>query len=835
MRAVPTLRWVLAASVAQDRLRALLSVLAIALGVALGFAVQMINDTAVDELTRGVQVLAGEADLQVRGPRSGFDERLYPVVALRSGVAIASPVVEVDARVAGTDESLRVLGLDMLRAAEIQPALVPSTRDPLEVLHPDVVYLSAPAAQWLGRAAGDTLALQSGAEVITLRIGGVLGAGIPQRVAVMDIAGAQTHFGRVGTLGRIDLRLAPGVGVDAFAAGLAPVLPAGVVAVRPQTAAAAGANVSRAYRVNLDVLALVALFTGGLLVFSTQALAVVRRRAQLALLRVLGVTRRQLVALLVGEGVVLGVVGSVVGLLAGYALATVALRVFGADLGSGYFRGVVPHAAVDPWSVLLFLCLGTLTAAAGSAVPAAEAARAAPAQALKAGDEARALAHGRRWRSGLAALATGGALALLPPVAGLPLFGYASIALMLVGTLMLLPRVAAEVWRRVPLPGAPPVQLALAQLRGAPGQATVSLASIVASVSLMVSMGIMVYSFRGSLEAWLERVLPADIYVRAAPSGDSGYLTPSLQARIRALDGVRRVDFIRDQQIVLDPARPRVVLLARDLDPQDPARTLPLLGPARRPPAGAPPPAWVNEPAAALYGLREGAVVRLPLGDAGSAFTVAGIWRDYARQQGAIVIERGRYVDLTGDHVASNAAIWIARGADPGAVRARIAELVPAAGALDVAVPADIRAASLRAFDRTFAVTYALELAAVLIGLVGLSSAFGALVLARRREFGMLRHVGMLRGQVAAMLATEGLLVSGIGMALGVGLGWLMSLVLIHVVNRQSFHWGMDLAVPWLQLAAAVVLVLGLSVLTAVLSGRIAMSSDVVRAVREDW
>ncbi len=395
--------------------------------------------------------------------------------------------------------------------------------------------------------------------------------------------------------------------------------------------------------------------------------------------------------------------------------------------------------------------------------------------------------------------------------------------------------IASWTWQHLPLPRAAGPRLALAQLRGAPGQASVSLASVVASISLMVSMGIMVHSFRSSLEAWLERVLPADMYVRAAPSGDTGYLPETLQQQLVAFAGVRRVDFIREQQLLLDPNRPRIVLIARAVDASEPGVSLPLVAPATAPADAAPPPVWINEPAASLYGWKQGEVVQLPLDGHTVAFTVAGIWRDYARQQGAIAIERSRYVALTGDRTANNAALWLAPGTDPNTVREALRRVLPAAAQLDIAMPAEIRAASLRAFDRTFAVTYALELAAVLIGLVGLSSAFGALVLARRREFGMLRHVGMLRGQIAAMLASEGLLVSSVGLAVGLVLGWLMSLVLIHVVNRQSFHWGMELSMPWGQLLGALALMVVLAMVTAVVSGRVAMTDDPVRAVREDW
>ena len=195
----------------------------------------------------------------------------------------------------------------------------------------------------------------------------------------MDIAGAQTNFDRVGRITRVDLRVRPGVDVDNFRDRLQALLPAGLAVQRPEAGVAASESLSRSYRVNLNVLALVALFTGGLLVFSTQALAVVRRRAQLALLRVLGVTRRRLVLLLVAEGAAIGVVGSVLGLIGGFVLAEIAVRTIGLDFGAGYFRGLAPVLSADPSALVLFFCLGVTIAVLGSFAPALEAARAAPA------------------------------------------------------------------------------------------------------------------------------------------------------------------------------------------------------------------------------------------------------------------------------------------------------------------------------------------------------------------------------------------------------------------------------------------------------------------------
>jgi putative ABC transport system permease protein len=312
----------------------------------------------------------------------------------------------------------------------------------------------------------------------------------------MDIAAAQAAFDRLGLLARIDVRLRPGVAPQAFEKGLRAMLTPRVEHVRPETAVAAGASLSRSYRVNLNVLALVALFTGALLVFSTQTQAVVRRRQELALLRVLGITRNRLTLTIVVEGALVGIAGSAFGVVAGFALAQLAVRSFGADLGSGFFRGVTPSLALEPVALGTFFALGVLASVAGSFVPAYEAARASPAQALKAGDDEAMYARLRPVKPALALMALGAVATALPAVGGLPLFGYASIALLLIGTLMLMPRLSVLGLSLLPLPKASAPRLAIAQLRGAPGQVSVSLAAIVASVSLTVSMVIMVASFR---------------------------------------------------------------------------------------------------------------------------------------------------------------------------------------------------------------------------------------------------------------------------------------------------------------------------------------------------
>lgn len=819
-------------SLMQGKARAALAVVSIAIGIALGLAVQLINASAVSEFAQAARVVAGQADLTVRGARDGFDEALYPRLAMLPGVTTASPALEVEARLPDRDEPLRIIGLDVFRAARLQPALIAEGADLLDTLREDTIFLSPVAMQWLGLGRGDSLTVQTGLSARILRVAGTLGGdGALERLAVMDIGAAQAAFDRPGRVTRIDLRLEPDTDVERFAAAL--VLPAGLAAERPGDAGQSTQRMTRAYRVNLNVLALVALFTGGLLVFSTQALSVARRRPQIALLRVLGYTRAQVTSLLLAEGLLLGLAGAALGLAGGFALAQMAMQFVGADLGAGFFRGMAPSLQASPGAALTFGALGVAAALAGSLAPALEAARAAPAVALKSGDDQRAFAALRPAWPGVLLLLAGAVATSLPPIGGLPVFGYLAIAALLMGVILLMPRLASTLLARLPRTENVAATLALAQLRAYPAQAALSLSAIVAAVSLMVSMAVMVASFRNSLDDWLGGVLPADLYVRSGSTGDTGYFSPEDQARLRSLQGLARIEFLRWQQMLLADGQPRVTVLARDGVEADAERRLPLVSAVAAGPAELPR-AWVSEPASAILGLVPGSRITIPLGGTARPFFVAGVWRDYARQNGAVLIDRDVYIRLTGDRSANDAGVWLAPGAALADVKQAIGRLA-APGAIELAEPGEIRALSLRIFDRTFAVTYALEAAAILIGLTGLSSAIGSQVFARRREFGMLRHVGVTRRQIATMVTTEGLAISAVGLIVGFGLGFAMSLILIHVVNRQSFHWGMELHVPWWGLASFAAIMLLLAGLTAALSGRQAMAGDAVRAVREDW
>jgi putative ABC transport system permease protein len=456
------------------------------------------------------------------------------------------------------------------------------------------------------------------------------------------------------------------------------------------------------------------------------------------------------------------------------------------------------------------------------------------AAALKAGDEApmAARTHGRI----AFAFFVAGVLALaLPPLEGIALPGYVSIACLLLGAVFLTPSIASSVFARLRIDGPAWRQVAVAQLRGTARRATVSIAAVLVSFSLMVAMAIMVFSFRMSLEAWMQRILPADLYVRAGSAATGAYLDLDAQRAITALPEIARADFIKFQDVLLPGERLPLTIIARPISEPTADQVIPLRRAATGPaPAGAIP-VWASEAALDLRGFDVGTEFGLPIGGKVVRATVRGVWRDYERPGGSIVMNRETFIALSGERTATNAALWLRAGTDAAEFSGRLRDAVARSGDYDVAIPGVIRKRSLALFDRTFAVTYLLEAVAVLIGLFGISASMSSQVLARRGEFGMLRHLGVTRREIGRMLAFEGAALGTIGVAAGLVVGAIVSVILIFVVNRQSFHWTMDVHVPWGLLAILSLVLVLAAAATAAFSGRRAMGDDVVRAVKEDW
>ena len=851
------LRWFVAAAWRAQRGRWLAAAAAVAVGITLATAIFTVNRSALSEFQQAIDTVNGEVSLQIVGRAGMFDDQVFDAllaVAGKAGIDAASPVVVIEGTLAGRQalsagrqrERLTVLGLDVFRAGPATPALIPQVDAAIGeaggagsmLFADDAIFLSAAAQTAYGVRAGDTLRVISGLTTASLRVAGSVAAAPGQRLAVMDIGAAQWRLGALGKLSRIDLKLAEGVAPDAVAQALAAILPPQLEVAAPDQRSQRMSNLSRAYRVNLNVLALVALFTGAFLVFSAVGLAAVRQRPQLALMSVLGADDAWVRRVVLTQGVAVSTAGSAAGVAAGLALAKLLLASFGGDLGGGYFSGVRPQLVIDVPALLGFALLGIAVGFVASWIPAREAVAARPVEALRGGSAEAALARLARPGLALWLLAAAALLLMLPPIGGLPVPAYVAIACVLLAAITAVPWLVARIFpllqRRLSRRGMrqPVFWLALLRVAQAPGQAAGVIAGLVASFALTVAMVIMVASFRLAVGDWLESVLPADLYGRVPASAGQGAITPDLQERVGKQPGVARAEFSRALELSLDPARPSVALLARNLDPAAPQLRLPLTGPALPAPAGTVP-IYVSEGMVDLYGFAPGTRVRLPI--ASQPFHVAGVYRDYSRQHGSITLPRGDYRRITGDATVNDMALWLQPGTTPEAAIATLIQAEPSLAAAEFRSARELRRLSLRIFDRSFAMTYLLEAAALVVALFGVASSYSAQALARAREFGVLRHLGLSTREIVLQVAIEGGLLSALGALWGAATGWVIGVILIHWVNPQSFHWTMDARVPFGLVAASAAALALCGAIAAALAVRSATGDGPLRALKEDW
>ncbi|MFT7773695.1 FtsX-like permease family protein [Roseateles sp.] len=833
--------------------RIVLAIVAVMLGVALAFGVHLLNGATLAEFARAARSVNGQPDLVLRARAGTLTAADLAEVLNHREVSAASPVIEAQALwpgQAGQDErlgrglSIHLIGLDPLallasaaNGRPLAPELTPQVTGGLgELLAADTVHLNAAARLHLP-AGATRLKLrlpQPGGGAprdIELHVGGRIAAGSTP-LGVLDIADAQVLFGRVNALDRIAVQLAPGVDPAAWAARL----PERWQAAPPEDEGARLSDLTRAYRVNLGLLALMALFTGSFLVYAVLSLATAQRLPQWALAGVLGVSARMRWRLILMEGAIVGAIGTVLGLALGLGLAAGALKLLGSDLGlhgasESSARLLMGQPLLLP--ALVYGALGLAAALLAALAPALTIRRIAPALVLK----GLGLPAGRSLPAwlGVGLLALGAALAALPPLwRDTPLGAYLSMLCLLLGGLALVPVLVRGLTGLLArLPATPLLLLARERSRDQATEARRSLAGVLVALALAVAMTVMIGSFRESLLRWLDQALPADLYVRSALRDGDGAPTPlpaALLDGLPRLSGVARAAPQRTARLRLVPGAEPVTLTARDLD----AAGLPTVQRWSGRPANGALPVWVNEAARDRDALVPGRVFTAQLVDSGRSveLQVQGVWRDYARQGTALWMSLPDYRRASGDGTITEIALWLAPGETLDAARAAVRRL--AGEDVDMAAAGELRALSLQIFDRSFAITVWLQAVALAVGLFGVVASQSAQALARKREFGLLRHLGLSRRQLLRLLLVEAGLIGAAGALAGLTLGLGLSLVLVYVVNPQSFHWSMDMHLPLARLAALVGLAFAAAVGASLLAGRRALGQDAVRAVRED-
>jgi len=834
-----------------DKLRTLLSVMAVALGIAAVVAIQLADRSAIASFQESVTQITGRANLSIAGLAPFGEEllpRAYEAFAGRQSEVELSPVVEGVAVEAESREALDVLAVDLATDRAVRDTAVEGIRSVRDML----LLLTDPGSLLVGCRFAARHRLRPGSVVSLIvndrrrafRVRGILsetgpGAALAGNIAVMDIAAGQLLFGRLGRLDRIDL-VVPAEQLDDARRRLAPLLPPGVKLERSQARGEQVEKMLRAFRLNLSALSLVSLIVGAFLIYNTVAVSVVRRRPEVGALRAVGATRGRVMRLFLAEAVLLGLAGSALGIGVGRLLANQALALVAGTVNSLWFPLVPSPVHLDWRLAAVALAIGAGVALLSAVLPAREAAAVEPAQAVRRGahEHLRQLRRNRDAAAGLVALVAAYGLARLPALDSRPLFGYGAAILLVGGFALLMPlamtglsRVASAALGRM---NSVAGLLAARSLSASLGRASVLAMALATAIAMMASVAIMVTSFRRTVDFWAAQTFRADLFIRSA--GASGGRLPqatidplAIQA-IAATPGVAAVDAFRAVEITFrgNPA----FVACGDWDVLRRYGNLMFLDGRRAGEVMRPAPGLVviSEPFSLGNQVRQGDTILLPTPAGDRPFRVAGVYYDYTSDRGYAVMDRSDWLRYGGGPEATSLAVYLQPGADAERVRQTLSQRT-ASRALLITLNRELKANVMRIFDRTFAITWVLEAIAIAVAVLGIANALLALVLERRRDLGILRYLGASGRQLRRLVVFEAALLGLLACAAGLLLGVALSLVLIYVINRQSFGWTIQFSLPVGFLALATLAIYAVTCLSALFPARQAARIDPVDAV----
>lgn len=803
-----------------------LAVFGIAIGVAVVVAIDLANTSAQKAFLLSRDAVTGPATHEIVGGPDGVPESAYRRLRIELGLRASAPVIEAPVTLTGEDganpQAMTLLGVDPLAETNLGRGL---GRGRVEgemarlIAEPGTAVLLEQRAASLGLASGDRLRLSGGGRDFQLKLVGTLDPDTEldrqglEDVVLTDVATAQEVLGRTGYLSRIDL-----AADGDTAARIAEVLPAPLQVLESEARTDALEQMTRAFRLNLTALSLLALMVGAFLIYNTLTFSVIQRRPLIGGLRALGVTRGEVLRLLLLEGASLGIVGSLLGLLAGIILGDSLLHLVGRTINDLYYATDVSRLRVEAAPLAKGFALGIGASLVATAVPAYDALRTPPRGALiRSAVETRARrAAPRLALSGLALCIAAAVLLAVPSPGLLPAF--TGLFLLLLGFALLAPTFTLGLLNAVRplLRGGAGLLGAMAarSIHTSLSRTGVAVAALAIAVSATVGVGIMIDSFRGSVVHWLENTLRADVFI--APN-DGGARAAIDTAWVSRLEDVAGVDYVSlGRRVDLDTAEGPVQLFALQMPRHSFAGFELKHGNAPRArqaffEEGA---VIVSEPFAYRHGIEPGDRVALPTARGRHEFAVAGVYYDYGSDQGYVTMSRDTYVQHWEDPSITSLGLYLQAGVPVGDILEPVRAML-AGSALAAQSNRELREASMAIFDRTFTITGVLRMLAVLVAFAGILSALMAIQLERARELAVLRATGLTPRQLFGLVTGEtGLMGLAAGL-LALPLGLFMSVVLVFIINRRSFGWSMQLQVDPGLLAQSV----ALAVVAALLAG----------------
>jgi putative ABC transport system permease protein len=844
---------------ATEPVRTALTIFAVALGVAVVLAMDLAGNAATGSFHSSLETLSGEQNLEVTATGGVSEDLVGKLNSLPYDWRV-TPRMEDFAVVAETKKTLPLIGLDLIAesnrlALNHSPAMAKSAASAENIAtnaESSLENLVARNSVWvgesLGRHPGESLQL-----LLNDRPGNYVVRGTypdssgNESAIVMDIAAAQLGLGRAGRVDRVYLRVPPGEAatpLEAWQRRAQQVLPEGVQVRTAGASTNENRKMLAAFRWNLRLLSYIALVVGAFLIYNTISVSVVRRRAEIGIARALGASRRQVLLAFLGEALFIGLAGALLGIPLGRLMASAAVKLMGTTVSLLYVTSRPGSIALTPWSATLALFVGTGVTLLSAWSPAREAALVAPVEAMARGRrefEIRVAKASGLWMALIFGLAAAVA-SRVPPIGGKPAFGYLATLLAVAAGVFAIPAFVDAFLRVVStfLKNLLGVEALLASrsLASSLRRTSVLVAALSTAVAMMTAVGIMVGSFRQTVVSWMDSELPADLYLRPAgnPAADQHpTISPELSDAIAKLPGVREVQRLRAYEISYQemPA----TLGSIDLENRQIYRTSDFL--SNRPTEKVlselrgTNSVIVSEPFTYKHHLKRGDSLQLALGNRRESFRIADVYFDYSSERGMVLMDRNVMLKYLPDPAPSNIAVFVANGANVATVRK---EIEAAATNYHVLIFAngDLRSQAVEIFDRTFTITYALEAVAVLVAVMGVAGALLALVIDRRRELGLLRYLGASSAQLRKLIFSEAGLLGLLANLFGLVLGFFLSLILIFVINKQSFGWTIRLHWPVAVLLGAVTVVCLATLVSGYYPAQIAVRLNPLEVVHEE-
>ena len=861
---------ILVSHLRQWPLRTVLTIGGVALGVSASVAVRTANVDVLSSFEQAVVTVAGPTTLEVSGGESGLDEQLMTRLRAVPGVTAVSPVIlqtAVQMRGGQPGQAIQVLGLDLLAEFNTRGFHVsqPATeRQMLDMIHPRSVFVGAKLAIDWNLSVGDEVHLLIGTGSCRCRVAGILHSESDrhsswERLAVMDIAAAQVTFGMIGLVDRIDLVTAPNLSVDEVADKVRTVLPPHVTVERPMNRTSQVEQMISAFRLNLTVLSWVGLLVGMFLIYNTMAFAVAQRRREIGIYRAVGMTQERVAFLFLIEAGLYGIVGGLVGSVAGMVLAQQLIALLSRTISDLYVpvsAGGAGSLWTGPWFRMGAegVLIGSVVSMIGAIGPSVDAGRTTTVRALAPGDyeASQQLRVGRLALMGCALLGVAGLLSWPGPIQGIPVLGYMATLCLLAGLACLAPLCVTgggghrrAIGSTAGLPGVMRT-IAVEHASRNPGRNGVTVSAFMVGLAIMIGVLVMVRSFRHTVEVWVADTVLADVVVapslwlRGTEIGTVGRSLPqSWTSLLSSIPEVAAVDTYRDVRMTVNGHR--VAVVSRDLrlhaqwsqylvrrgDSSEQLNRAAEIGGL-----------LVSEVLANRLGVQEGSILEIMTPNGVRPFPIVAVFYDYSTDGGKLLMDRALYQSLWHDELVTVFPVYLRERASLDRVRDRITEQLSSVtnGGLPPLVISntELRKEILEIFDRTFLLTYVLEAIAVIIAILGIVNTLITSVLERRREFATLRAIGGSSAQIQQLVLWEAIYLGAIGIVLGLIGGGLLSLLLIKVINRQSFGWTIQMIFPIGSLVQAVALAVLATLVAGYFPARWAARQPVVEGLRDE-